>query len=281
MDTQRKFGALSATDLYWRDIKDAEPLGREKEVELFQRAKTGDEKARQALVSANLRFVVSVARDYKEYGFSLIELISEGNIGLMEAVKRFDETRGFKFITYAVWWIRQAILKALAEQGKISRPPMSQINDLQKIEKESGFLAQQLGRLPTFEEIADRVEISVERTRNAFEVGQQDVSLDAPAFHDEETSLAQVFAADEIPIDEHYVDNEMRETVTACLGVLDDREREIVRAYFGLDSSEPKTLEEIGDFLGVTRERVRQLRNRALEKMKTECGSLLMEFSHN
>ena len=281
MDTQRKFGVLSATDLYLRDIKDAEPLSREKEVEFFQRAKAGDEKARQALVSANLRFVVSVARDYKDYGLSLIELISEGNVGLMEAVKRFDETRGFKFITYAVWWIRQAILKALAEQGKIARPPMSQINDLQKIEKESGFLAQQLGRVPTFEEIADCVEISVERTRNAFEVGQQDVSLDAPAFHDEETSLAQVFAADEIAIDEHYVDSEMRETVTACLGVLDDREREIVRAYFGLDSSEPKTLEEIGDFLGVTRERVRQLRNRALEKMKTECGSLLMEFSHN
>ena len=281
MDTQKKFGVLSATDLYWRDIKDAEPLSREKEVEFFQRAKAGDEKARQALVSANLRFVVSVARDYKDYGLSLIELISEGNIGLMEAVKRFDETRGFKFITYAVWWIRQAILKALSEQGKIARPPMSQINDLQKIEKESGFLAQQLGRVPTFEEIADCVEISVERTRNAFAVGQQDVSLDAPAFHDEETSLAQVFAADEIAIDEHYVDSEMRETVTACLGVLDDREREIVRAYYGLDSSEPKTLEEIGDFLGVTRERVRQLRNRALEKMKTECGSLLMEFSHN
>ena len=148
MDTQRKFGVLSATDLYWRDIKDAEPLSREKEVEFFQRAKAGDEKARQALVSANLRFVVSVARDHKDYGLSLIELISEGNIGLMEAVKRFDETRGFKFITYAVWWIRQAILKALAERGKIARPPMSQINDLQKIEKESGFLAQQLGRVP-------------------------------------------------------------------------------------------------------------------------------------
>ena len=129
MDIHKKAGLFSSTDLYWRDIKDAEPLSREKEVEFFQLAEAGNEKARQALVLANLRFVVSVARDYKDYGLSLIELISEGNVGLMEAVKRFDETRGFKFITYAVWWIRQAILKALAEQGKIARPPMSQIND--------------------------------------------------------------------------------------------------------------------------------------------------------
>ena len=281
MDIHNKAGLFSSTDLYWRDIKDAEPLSREKEVEFFQLAKAGNEKARQALVFANLRFVVSVARDYKDYGLSLIELISEGNIGLMEAVKRFDETRGFKFITYAVWWIRQAILKALAEQGKIARPPMSQINDLQKIEKESGFLAQQLGRVPTFEEIADRVDISAERTRNAFEVSQQDVSLDAPAFPDEETSLVQVFASNEAPIDECFVDSEMRDTVTGCLDVLDDRECQIVRAYFGLDNSEPQTLEEIGDAMGVTRERIRQLRNRALEKMKAECGGLLMEFSHN
>ena len=281
MDIHKKAGLFSSTDLYWRDIKDAEPLSREKEVEFFQLAEAGNEKARQALVLANLRFVVSVARDYKDYGLSLIELISEGNVGLMEAVKRFDETRGFKFITYAVWWIRQAILKALAEQGKIARPPMSQINDLQKVEKESGFLAQQLGRVPTFEEIADRVDISVERTRNAFEVSQQDVSLDAPAFPDEETSLVQVFDSNEASIDERFVDSEMRETVTACLGVLDDREYQIVRAYFGLDNNEPQTLEEIGDAMGVTRERVRQLRNRALEKMKAECGGLLMEFSQN
>ena len=132
MDIHKKAGLFSSTDLYWRDIKDAEPLSREKEVEFFQLAEAGNEKARQALVLANLRFVVSVARDYKDYGLSLIELISEGNVGLMEAVKRFDETRGFKFITYAVWWIRQAILKALAEQGKIARPPMSQITTYRK-----------------------------------------------------------------------------------------------------------------------------------------------------
>jgi RNA polymerase primary sigma factor len=271
----------AAIDLYWRDIKGAEPLSREKEVEFFRRAKAGDEKARQALVLANLRFVVSVAREYKDYGLSLIELISEGNIGLMEAVKRFDETRGFKFITYAVWWIRQAILKALAEQGRIARPPMSQINDLQKVEKESGLLAQQLGRAPTFEEIAARVDLSLERTRNAFTVSQQDVSLDAPAFPDEETTLMQVFASAEPGIDEHFADNELRQTVASCLEILDSRESQIVRAYFGLDDTEPMTLEEIGNAMGVTRERVRQLRNRALEKMKAECGGLLVEFSSN
>ena len=271
----------AAIDLYWRDIKGAEPLSREKEVEFFRRAKAGDEKARQALVLANLRFVVSVAREYKDYGLSLIELISEGNIGLMEAVKRFDGTRGFKFITYAVWWIRQAILKALAEQGRIARPPMSQINDLQKVEKESGLLAQQLGRAPTFQEIAARVDLSLERTRNAFAVSQQDVSLDAPAFPDEETTLMQVFAAAEPGIEEYFADNEVRQTVASCLQILDSRESQIVRAYFGLDDTEPMTLEEIGNAMGVTRERVRQLRNRALEKMKAECGGLLVEFSSN
>jgi RNA polymerase primary sigma factor len=273
--------AYDPIELYWRDIKDAQPLSRKDEVIYFQRAKAGDEDARQALVQANLRFVVSVAREYKDYGLSLIELISEGNVGLMEAVKRFDETRGFKFITYAVWWIRQAILKALAEQGKIARPPMSQINDLQKIEKETGALAQVLGRIPTFEEIAAKVDISIERTRNAMAVAQQDVSLDAPAFLDEDTALMQVFVADQDGVDESFERAQMQETVIACLGVLDPREHHIVRAYFGLDDTEPLTLEEIGDALGVTRERVRQLRNRALEKMKVQCGELLVEFSSN
>ena len=268
-------------ELYWRDIRDTEPLSREREVELFKRARAGDEKARQELVTANLRFVVSVAREYKDYGMSLIELISEGNIGLLEAVRRFDETRGFKFITYAVWWIRQAILKALAEQGKIARPPMSQLNDLQKIEKETGALAQQLGRVPTFEEIAASVDISHERTLNALKVGQQDVSFDAPAFPEEDTSLLSVFTTDQEGQDEAFEKTQMEQTLQLCLQVLDRREYQIVCAYFGLENLQPMTLEEIGDFLGITRERVRQLRNRALEKMRGQCGDLLVEFSSN
>ncbi|NKB66284.1 MAG: sigma-70 family RNA polymerase sigma factor [Candidatus Latescibacteria bacterium] len=270
-----------AIGLYWRDIKDAEPLSRAREVELFTRARTGDEQARQILVKANLRFVVSVAREYKDYGLSLIELISEGNFGLLEAVKRFDETRGFKFITYAVWWIRQAILKALAEQGKIARPPMSQLNDLQKLEKETSSLAQKLGRAPTFDELAGQVDISRERTRNALEVSQQDISFDAPAFPDESTTLHSVFTDSKELVDGILEKTQLNETVQACLGTLDRREYGIVSAYFGLGDTQPQTLEEIGADLGITRERVRQLRNRALDKVRHNCGERLAEFSNN
>ncbi len=269
------------TDLYWRDIRHSKPLSRKEEVRLFKLAKAGDEESRQTIITANLRFVVSVAREYKDYGMSLSELISEGNVGLLEATKRFDEDRGFKFITYAVWWIRQAILKALAEHGKIARPPMSQINDLQRLEKESNALAQRLGRDPTFGEIVASIDISALRTRNAMEVGQTDVSFDAPTYQDEETTLHSVYAADTDGIDEVFEDGEMRGTVNDCLGVLDDREYQIVRCYYGLESMQPMTLEEIGNALGVTRERVRQLRNRAIDKLRSNCGDLLAEFSKN
>ena len=281
MAATRAANATEAVELYWKEIKDTEPLSREREFELFTRIRAGDEDARRQIIEANLRFVVSVARDYKDYGLSLVELISEGNVGLLEAVKRFDETRGFKFITYAVWWIRQAILKALAEQGKIARPPMSQINDLQKTEKESGQLAQRLGRSPTYAEIAEKVDISAERTRNAMDVGQQDLSFDAPAYPDDDATLLSVFSASQERIDDNFEDAQMRDTVSSCLSVLDEREYEIVRAYFGLDNSQPMTLEEIGNSMGVTRERVRQLRNRALDKLREGCGELLGEFSRN
>ena len=281
MDTKISGSTLSVTDLYWRDIKDAQPLSREEEVAFFGRARAGDEYALQALIFANLRFVVSIAREYKGYGLSLLELISEGNLGLMEAVKRFDETRGFKFITYAVWWIRQSILKALAEQGTIERRPMSQINDSQKIEKETDLLAQKLGRSPSLEEVADRVDISTDRVHNALEASQQNLSLDAPAFPDQMTTLVEVLACDETGVDESFIDREMRAVVTDCLEVLDPRECQVVRAYFGLNESKSMTLEEIGGTMGVTRERVRQLRNRALEKMKAQCGELMIEFSRN
>jgi RNA polymerase primary sigma factor len=268
-------------ELYWRDIKSAKPLSREREIELFKRMRAGDDKARQDLVTANLRFVVSVAREYKDYGLSLIELISEGNFGLLEAVKRFDETRGFKFITYAVWWIRQAILKALAEQGKIARPPMSQLNDLQKIEKEIRLLSHQLGRVPTFEEIAGNVDISRARARNALNVGQQDISFDAPAFPEENTTLLSAFSIAQEGADETFEKAQMGEALQGCLKVLDEREYQIICAYFGLENLRAMTLEEIGETLGITRERVRQLRNRALIKMRTQCGDSLIEFSNN
>jgi len=272
---------INPTELYWREIKNSEPLSREDEVRLFKLVRRGDEEARQQIIQANLRFVVSVARNYKDYDMTLGELISEGNVGLMEAVKRFDETRGFKFITYAVWWIRQAILKALAEQSRITRPPMSQINDLQKIDKVANALSQQLGRSPTYSEIAATVDISAQRTFNATEVAQQDISFDAPAFPDEDATMYATFAADGEGAEEKFMGAQMRDTIADCLGMLEKREYEILRRYFGLEDLEPMTLDEIGGFLGVTRERVRQLRNRALEKLRDSCGEILSEFSAN
>lgn len=272
---------INPTELYWREIKNAQPLSRADEVRLFKRARQGDEEARKQIIQANLRFVVSVARIYRDYGMTFGELISEGNVGLLEAVKRFDENRGFKFITYAVWWIRQAILKALAEQSRITRPPMSQINDLQKIDKVASSLSQELGRSPTYNEIATTVDISAQRTHNATEVAQQDLSFDAPDYPDGDATMYATFAADGEGADEECMGAEMRDTLAGCLGVLEKREYEIVRRYFGLGELEPMTLEEIGGFLGITRERVRQLRNRALEKLRDSCGEILSEFSTN
>ncbi|MCC7264356.1 MAG: RNA polymerase sigma factor RpoD/SigA [Candidatus Latescibacteria bacterium] len=271
----------TAVDIYWREIKDVQPLSRAEEVTLFERARAGDEEARQQLIRANLRFVVRVARDYKDYGLTLAELISEGNMGLLEAVKRFDESRGFKFITYAVWWIRQAILRALAEQGKIARPPMSQLNDRHKVEKEAGLLAHELGRTPTFDELAASIDLSKERTRNAMAAAQQDLSFDAPVYQGEGAPLLSMFISPDAGMDEVLEREQMKTTLADCLKALDAREYQIVRDYFGLEDLEPMTLEESGEAMGVTRERVRQLRNRALEKLRTHYRERLVEFSNN
>ena len=210
---------------YWRDIQHYQPLTKKREGELMKLARAGDVEAMHDLVSANLRFVVSIAKDYSGYGLSFNELISEGNVGLLEAVKRFDETRGFKFITYAVWWIRQGILKALAEQSKAARPPMSQVNDLQKVEKRAGHLTQLLGREPTLEEVAENAEISVDRARNAIQVGQRDVSFDTPIYAGEEDTLLSVYVDDDVVLeDEDFDRDQLNETLSNCLQILDERE---------------------------------------------------------
>ncbi|HJP31402.1 MAG TPA: RNA polymerase sigma factor RpoD/SigA [Candidatus Latescibacteria bacterium] len=274
-----------STDLvesYWRDIRHFEPLSRADEVTLVQRARAGDSAAADALVTANLRFVVTVAKKYTSYGMSFSELIAEGNCGLLEAVKRFDETRGFKFITYAVWWIRQSILKALAEQSRAARPPMSQVNDLQKVEKNAARLTQKLGRAPTAEEIATSAEISLDRTRSAIELSQNDLSLDAPLTGDEGDDTMQALLPMEGPgFDESYDQATLFRALHDCIDHLDEREQLILRAYFGLQQARPMTLEQIGGVLGLTRERVRQLRDRALERVRVEYGDLLMELSSN
>ena len=279
--TKERDKVENLTEIYWRDIRDTQPLSRLDEFDLFTRIKQGDEEAREKVITANLRFVVSVAREYKDYGLSLLELVSEGNVGLLEAVKRFDETRGFKFITYAVWWIRQAILKALAEHGRIARPPMSQVNDLQKIEKEAGVLGQRLGREPTDAELCEHVDISWVRARNARRISQQDLSFDAPVFPDENTTLHAVIGSDQEGAEDVLHEGEMKRRIADCLEILDEREYRIVRDYYGFGSLPPMTLEEIGGTLGVTRERVRQLRNRALEKLRESCGETLVLLSEN
>ena len=266
---------------YWRDIQHFEPLDRQRERELFGLARQGDQQAIDELVQANLRFVVRIAKEYNGRGLSFIELISEGNVGLIEAIKRFDETRGFKFITYAVWWIRQAILRAVAEGSKIARPPMSQISDLQKVEKRTSSLSQQLGRTPTLDEITANTEMSPERTCNALCASSSDLSLDGPAFADEDQPHMAYLQDERIDLEGDLESQLLKETLKQCFGILDKREDYIIRCYFGLDGSEGFTLQEIGVHLGLTRERVRQLRDRALAKMRTKYGNLLIEMSRN
>ena len=267
---------------YWRDIKNCRPLSRSRETELVRRAHSGDNDALNELVTANLRFVVSVAKRYQKSGLSLVELISEGNLGLIESVKRFDESRGFKFITYAVWWIRQAILKAIAEKRKIARPPMSHINDLQKVERVTALLVQKLGRVPTEDEIAACAELSKDRTRRALDMLQNDLSLDSSVFEEgDKNSLYSVFVSQDPRNDEVVEWNDFCNTLQKSLSVLDEREGLILRSYFGLMESSSMTLQEIGDELGLTRERVRQLRDRALQKVRSQYGEILGELSSN
>ncbi|MDA0335137.1 MAG: RNA polymerase sigma factor RpoD/SigA [bacterium] len=282
LPTPRDGNPTDVVESYWRDIRHYEPLSRATEAELVRRARAGDRSAADALVTANLRFVVTVAKKYSSYGMTLSELIAEGNCGLLEAVKRFDETRGFKFITYAVWWIRQGILKALAEQSRAARAPMSQVNDLQKVEKSAARLTQELGRTPTAEEIALRAEISLERAHSALELGQHDVSLDAPLSGEEGDDTMQALLTGEEPaFDESFDQDALFRALHECVDHLDDREQLILRAYFGLQQTRPMTLEQIGEILGLTRERVRQLRDRALQRVRAEYGDLLLELSHN
>ena len=275
------FDSLDLAESYWRDIQHFQPLSRQREIELVHRVRAGDERAMHQMVEANLRFVVRIARGYHGRGLSFMELISEGNVGLLEAVHRFDETRGFKFITYAVWWIRQAILRALAEHGKIARPPLSRVNDLQKVERWTGILTQKLGRDPTPEEIASSAELSLERTHNALYMAQPDISMDVPTLLDEREPLMATFADCTPDPADCYERIALSQTLRTCLDRLDQRESLVVRAYFGLDDQEPQTLEQIGILLGLTRERVRQLRDEALNKMRIHAGDLLLELSNN
>jgi RNA polymerase primary sigma factor len=250
-----------------RDIRKYKPLSREEEAEVLRRAKAGERAANEKLISANLLFVVSVANQYANRGLPLSDLIAEGNIGLINAVQKFDETRNLKFISYAVWWIRQAILKALAEQTNIVRFPINQIEDLEGINRTARVLAQALGRIPTLPEVAESASMSLRRAERAVNASQSDVSLDGPIDADEEVSLHNLIPSGGPSADEELSNRTLVEAVIDSMTALTSREAKIVKLYFGLEG-EPVTLEKIGTQLGMTRERARQIRNEAIGKLR-------------
>ncbi len=256
-------------DQYLQEIGQIPLLTPDEEVELARRIKQADQDALHRLTCANLRFVVSVAKKYQGQGLSLSDLINEGNYGLIKAAQRFDETRGFKFISYAVWWIRQAILQALAEQSRVVRLPLNRIGTISKIRKTSARLAQEHERAPNLEELANELEIDVEKVREAMQHTGRHLSMDAPFNEDGDNSLLDVLPSDEgISPDDSLLDESVKIDIERALSLLHAREAEITRLYFGIGREHPLTLEEIGQRFGLTRERVRQIKEKALRKLR-------------
>jgi RNA polymerase primary sigma factor len=256
-------------DQYLKEISQYPLIDRDEEVRLAQRIRTGEDGAMDKLVRSNLRFVVSVAKKYQNQGVPLSDLINEGNLGLIRAAHKFDETKGIKFISYAVWWIRQAILQALAEQSRIVRVPLNRAGALHRIGRRSSTLLQELGREPTVEEIAEDLDISEEEVQRTLSISQSHLSLDAPITPGEDNRLLD-YLPDQYspgPEDETY-EHALKDTVEEALSSLKERESKILRLYFGLDDQEPMTLEEIGSLLGITRERVRQIKEKALDRLR-------------
>ena len=265
-------------DQYLKEISAYPLLDRAEEAELARRIREGDEEALDKLVRSNLRFVVSVAKKYQNQGVALGDLINEGNLGLIRAARKFDETKGIKFISYAVWWIRQAILQALAEQSRIVRVPLNRAGALHRIGRRTSVLLQELGREPTVEEIADELELSHEEVQRTLAISQSHLSLDAPITPGEDNRLLD-YLPDQFspgPDDETY-DRALSTTIEEALGTLKEREARILRLYFGLDGQEAMTLEEIGSLLGITRERVRQIKEKALSRLRHASRSRFLE----
>lgn len=265
-------------DKYLHEIGKVELLSAEKEVELAKRIKKGDRKALETLIKANLRFVVSVSKQYQNQGLSLPDLINEGNLGLIKAADRFDETRGFKFISYAVWWIRQSILQALAEQARIVRLPLNKIGSINKINKAFNQLEQEFQREPTTEEVAELMETKPELVEDSLNFAGIHVSMDAPLREEEANNMYDVMLNDDsLNPDEKLMNTSLKQEIERSLGTLGDREAEILRFYFGLNSYQPHTLEEIGDEFGLTRERVRQIKEKAIKKLKNQYRNRLLK----
>jgi RNA polymerase primary sigma factor len=271
----------NALDQYLRDVSRHELLTPEQEIELGKRAQAGDEDAVQRLVRANLRFVISVAKKYQNRGVSLIDLIQEGNVGLVTAARKFDPDQGVKFISYAVWWIRQAILSSLANQGRAVRVPLNRASDLARIFRERERLKQELRRDPTNEELADAAKLTPETVEQLQTLNAAEIRLDAPIGDSDDSQLVERFIVDEAAEPELAVEERMlSEQIERALDTLTPRDARVLRLYFGLEGGREHTLEEIGNMLGVTRERVRQLRDRALKRLREgELGGALESFA--
>lgn len=272
--TNRESASL---DKYLQEIGREELVSPEEEVELAQRIRKGDEAALEKLTKANLRFVVSVAKQYQNQGLSLPDLINEGNLGLIKAAEKFDETRGFKFISYAVWWIRQSILQALAEQSRIVRLPLNQVGSLNKINKALGRFEQEYERQPSTEELAEMIDIPKDKIADTLRVSGRHISVDAPFVEGEDNSLLDVLPNEDSPMADRGLNNESLSTeIERALQILTPREREIIKCFFGIGSQE-MTLEEIGENLDLTRERVRQIKEKAIRKLKKPAASVLLK----
>jgi RNA polymerase primary sigma factor len=265
-------------DKYLHDIGKVELLSAEREVELAKRIKRGDQPALEELIKANLRFVVSVSKQYQNQGLSLPDLINEGNLGLIKAAQRFDETRGFKFISYAVWWIRQSILQALAEQARIVRLPLNKIGSINKINRTFSKLEQEYQREPTPDEVANILETSSEVVEDAMKVSSHHVSMDAPLRDEDDNSLYDIMLNNESPSpDNMLITNSLRKEIERTLSTLGEREAEIIKYYFGLNGYPQHTLEEIGEVFGLTRERVRQIKEKSIKKLKNHYRNRLLK----
>ncbi|HOY04331.1 MAG: sigma-70 family RNA polymerase sigma factor [Bacteroidetes bacterium] len=264
---------------YLQEIGKVDLLTPEEEVDLAKRIKQGDQVALEKLTKANLRFVVSVAKQYQNQGLSLSDLINEGNLGLIKAAQRFDETRGFKFISYAVWWIRQSILQALAEQSRIVRLPLNKVGSLNKINKAFSELEQTFEREPSPEELAELLEITTDEVETTLGVAARHVSMDAPFVEGEDNSLLDVLENNSMPgTDTHleYADS-LRREIERSLGTLTDRQCDVIKLYFGIGVEHPMSLEDIGDKFGLTRERVRQIKDKAINKLRATSRSKLLK----
>jgi RNA polymerase primary sigma factor len=273
--TNRETASL---DKYLQEIGKVDLITADEEVELAQRIKAGDQRALEKLTKANLRFVVSVAKQYQNQGLTLPDLINEGNLGLIKAAQRFDETRGFKFISYAVWWIRQSILQALAEQSRIVRLPLNKIGSINKINKTFAFLEQAHERPPSAEEIAKELDMTINDVKESMKNSGRHVSMDAPLVEGEDSNLYDVLRSGESPNPDRMLLHEsLRTEIERALETLTPREADVIRLYFGLGNHHPMTLEEIGETFDLTRERVRQIKEKAIRRLKHTSRSKILK----